>query len=710
MADKKVTVQVDTDVDDSKVKTLEQELNRIKQERLQLKIDANSAELKETEQRINGLKTFLENSKLQNIPLNINDEDIRKAEAELDALESKRLNLQMNVATDELAKAKSEEESLNGSAQFDIDVNDTAVQTAMTNLQQGINDVKAGFGEVASGFGEVMESAGRMEGTETFLSMNLGADEAKKKLSDIRSVTDALPGDDVVLQNLLSQAAIKQPGLVQKDFEQMGESAADYMAAMNNFGKSATETQQDLMNYILAGNTAEVALSPILANHIDDLKAANTPRERAVALQKALNEEHWGGVASQDTYNNKLQTFTDLIERGKINFGSMFLGVTEGAMDFIGSLDNATGGIIGMGAAFATEFGPGLFQGTQGLLSMGSSLSTMTKEGGILAGVMGKLGGAIGGAGGITGALSGAGSALMTFATGPVGIAIAVIAALAIAIYEVGKAFGWWSDIGSMFDAITTGLGEIWNSFMSNEYVIQIIGLIKQGLTDAWNAVVQFGSAIMTALTGSSGEFDILSWAINGLQTVLSVVGPIVVTYIQLMMNNFRAIYTLGQMVWPYLSAIISGAISAIRGVISGAMAIWTGLQSAWRNLQSTASSVFGAINGIVNSAGSAWHSFQSTVQGVIDGIMDKINALKDAASGLVGLVTGQGGLETSINTSSGAGGYTNVSQGNTIIFNMYGDVRDEKTIDDMIDAINNRVQFDALSNGITNNNEASGI
>ena len=629
---------------------------------------------------------------------NVEDGEVQNLDQLIEDLKSKAVGVDVEVEDGEVQAAGAEIDDLNQTAEVDIEVDDTAVQTSMANIQSGLNDVKAGFGEVAQGMGEVLSSAGRMEQTETFLSMNLGADEAKKKLQEIRSVTDELPGDDVALQNLLSQSALKDTKLGVQEFKNLGGAAADYMAAMQNFGKSSTETQQDLMNYILQGNTAEIERSPVLQAHIDKLKEGADIQERSKLLAEALNEEGWSGISQQDTYNNKLQTFSDLIERGKMNFGGLFLDATKGAMGFIGDIDQATGGVLGMGVALASEFGPGLFQGTQGLISMGSGLSTMAKQYGGIIPMIGSFGSTI----------SGAGSSLLALATGPVGIAIAAIIALAVAIYEIGKAFGWWSDLGTMFEAISAGATAMWNAFMSNEYVIQIIDLIKQGLTDAWNAIVGFGQAIMSALTGAGGEFDILSWAINGLQTVLNAVGPVVVMIIQLMIERFRQIYQAAVIIWPYIAAAVSGAIGVIRGVISGAMAIWSGLQSAWRTLQSVASSVFGAINGIVSGAGGVWNSFKSTVQGAIDGIMSKINDLKSAAEGVANLIPGLGGggIETPIVSSPtyGAGGTTSVSSGNTIIFNMYGDVRDEKTIDDMIDAINSRVQFDALSNGITSN------
>lgn len=248
-------------------------------------------------------------------------------------------------------------------------IDDTAAQIGIQNLKEGFESVKQSAGELKEVVAESLESAGRMEQMEGLLTKNMGESAAKSTIKNIRAVTDSLPGDDVSLQNLLSQAAMKDATV---DFQQMGSAAADYMAAMTNYGKNATETQQDLMNYILAGNTAEVQRSPVLQAHIDKLKEGNTIQERSLLLQQALKEEGFEGIANLDIYNNKQQQFNDMLERGKINMGNLFLTGTEGAMGFLMDLDNATGGLVGMTAAMGEMASP-LFSMVTGLgqLSMG---------------------------------------------------------------------------------------------------------------------------------------------------------------------------------------------------------------------------------------------------------------------------------------------------------------------------------------------------
>ncbi len=696
MADKQVTVKVDVDADDSKVKAIDEELQRLKMQRLQLKIDAQQSELQETEKRIESLKIFLDTVNTGNTNIHINDEDIVKAEQELESLESKKLNLQIAVADDELTQAKAEEEALNTTANVDIAVDDSAVQGAMQNINDGINQTKQGLSELAQGFNEVQQAGMQSEQNKAFLSMNLGADKAKQTYQDISDIVASMPGDDNTMRSVLSTAQALGNNLKPEEMKAATATMADYMGGSATMGKQALESQQDIMKYLLDGNTAELERGSIVSSQVDKLKEATTFMERQKAMQEVLNDLGYGGIANQDTMLNKQAEWEGMLYNSSDALSSMWLGAEKGMMDFVLGLNDATGGLAGMALVATTQFGPGLFSATQGIVTMVPGIQQLIKG-------MGGLGGIIPT---ITGAIGGAGSSLMALATGPVGIAIAAIALLAIGIYEAGKAFGWWSDVGSMLDAMKAGVMELWNAFMSNPYVIQAIDLIKQGLTDAWNAIQGFGQAIMTALGGAGGQFDILGFMVQNLGMILNAVMPIVIMVIQGIITYFRNLYTVAVTVWPMISGAISNAIGIIRGIISGAMSIWSGLQSAWRGLQSTASSVFGAINGIVSGAGSAWHSFSSTVMSAIQPIIDQINNLKNAAAGVGDLVhsIGFGGIETPSVSGGGYYGATTVTQGNTIIFNMYGDIRDEKTLDDTIDAINNRIQFEGLANGTIDN------
>ena len=112
MADKQVTIHVVANVEDGEVQSLEQLIDNIKNETAVVGVD-------------------------------VEDGDIHAADAEID--------------------------NLSRSEQVNVEVNDSAVQEAMQNINDGINQTKEGLGELASGFGEVLTAAGSAEQNKAFL-------------------------------------------------------------------------------------------------------------------------------------------------------------------------------------------------------------------------------------------------------------------------------------------------------------------------------------------------------------------------------------------------------------------------------------------------------------------------------------------------------------------------------------------------------------
>ena len=346
MPDKQVEVKVLTDVEAAKVEALENKINELQRQRLAVNIEANTQKLNEIQDKIDGIDTVIETS------VDLSDEELEELKSELADLESKKLDLQLDIEKDKLEDTKLEIEDLDDT-EIDIQVNNISAMEAIDQIGQGFDRLKQGASEVGQQLGSVLESAGKQETNKTFLEMAVGADQAAKSMNEINTVVQQLPGDDTIMQGLLSSAVAKDASLTTQALTDMGNAAADYFAAMSFYGKSATEAQQDMTNYILAGNTAELERSPILQGHIDKLKEGTTVQERAKLLQEALNEEHWGGMSQQDTYNNKLETFNGMLERGRYNLGGMFQEGAKWGMDFLMQLDASTNGLVGMGIALA---------------------------------------------------------------------------------------------------------------------------------------------------------------------------------------------------------------------------------------------------------------------------------------------------------------------------------------------------------------------
>ena len=370
MPDKKVEVEVNADVQDSEVEALEDTIRRIKLQKIQMDIDANTAKLDEINKKIEGIDNVIETT------VDLSDEELEELKTELAQLESDKLDIQLDLEKGKLEQVKSEIDSLDDEP-IKPQVDNIAAMESIEQIGQGFDRLKQGATEIGEKMGVALEAAGKQETNFAFLQNAVGnADVAKSKMEDINRIVQQLPGDDTILQGLLSSAVAKDATITSEALSSMGSSAADYFSAMSYYGKPAAEAQQDMTNYLLAGNTAELERSPILQGHIDKLKEGTTVQERALLLQQALNEEHWGGMSQQDTYNNKLETFNGMLERGQYNLGGLFQEGSKGAMDFILKLDEATNGWVGMGIA-AMGFASPLADAVMGLGQMATGMKAI---------------------------------------------------------------------------------------------------------------------------------------------------------------------------------------------------------------------------------------------------------------------------------------------------------------------------------------------
>ncbi|WP_304105299.1 hypothetical protein [Methanobrevibacter ruminantium] len=497
---------------------------------------------------------------------------------------------------------------------------DSSAQLGIQNIKEGFQSLKQGASEVGQVLTDALESAGKQETNFQFLKGALNNDEAlaQEKMNDIKKIVQRLPGDDTAVQGLLSQAIAKDADLTKDSLADIGTAYADYASAMSFYGKSGIEAQQDMTNYILAGNTAELERSPILSSHIDKLKEANTIQERSEALQEALNEEHWGGMSQQDTYNNKLETFNGMLERGKYTLGGMFQEGAKSAMDLALKLDDATGGLLGMGLAAVSFASPlsdmvvGAGQAAMGIKSLRDVYKDLT--------VMETIANAIEGEGaiahiasalGITTEAAAADGAAVSFgglaiaegaALWPILAIIGALALFGVAVYEVGKYFGWWTDVGSMIDAISAGLQRLWSAFINNPDVQSFI----QGIKDAWNGVVAaLGPVISQVMSffgiSQGGEFDIVRALILGIGAAWRNIKPAIMLIIQAI---------------TFFVGYVSNGIARAKQIIQTLQAKWTAVKNA----------ISGAASDIKNALTSPFQQAWGVVKPIYDKFETAIN------------------------------------------------------------------------------------
>ena len=592
------------------------------------------------------------------------------------------------------------------------------MQMAFQNIADGVMRAKEGVVELGRNLMETLELAGQQQQQETFLKMNIGAEGAAKQMKIINDLVADLPGDDVAIGGLLSQAAAKNAGITADELKRMGVNAADYFAAMSNYGKSSVEAQQDLTNYILTGNTAELERSPILQAHIDKLKQATTVEERNKALQEAMNEEGWSGISQQDTYNNKLETFVAMLDRGKRQMGELFLGAASGAMDFIGQLDSATGGILGMGIAIGTVAGGPMIDLVTGVGQVATGLNALKDSGAVtaLAEMLPFI---------VADEEAFFGLALAEdFALWPLIAIVAAIVAIGVAIYEVGKYFGWWTDFGSMLEAINAGVQRLWSAFINHP---DVQGFLS-ALTAAWNWLVPAVSGVVNAVlrffgVTSSSNFDFVRALIDTLgvawqaltlpiRLVIQVV-KLLWTTMNTVANNIKAAIDKIKAWWAALPGKIRSAISTVKSVITKPF------EEAYNKVKGVIDDIKSYVGGLANiSLSSITDAITKPFRDAYDAVCKQVDKIKQKANEITGGALGWlgfGGPELAYGGLDLLDNQNNTTSYTTTEFKVTNDINLSLDLRNVPDGINEDLLYEVVKesfqdktvlNALVNNND----
>ena len=262
-----------------------------------------------------------------------------------------------------------------------------------------------------------------------------------------------------------------------------------------------------------------------------------------------------------------------------------------------------------------------------------------------------------------------------TFAFGGLAIAegaalwpiLAIIAAIALfvaAVFEIGKAFGWWTDVGTMFEAIQAGIMRLWDAFINHPDVQALITAISSAfetlgswIGQAWNAILEFFGV------ANSGQFDLVRAVIDAVGLAWqSMTAPIrlVIGLVQWAIGIFNQFAT-GQMtlqgvltnIWNTITTTLSGIFTRIiTSVLRFGAQMLTNAIRAGRNfvngiinnIRNLPSRVYSILVGVVSRISSAIHQWvntaSSTVKGVITAITSPFGNVAGAISSALSGVT----------------------------------------------------------------------
>jgi len=212
------------------------------------------------------------------------------------------------------------------------------------------------------------------------------------------------------------------------------------------------------------------------------------------------------------------------------------------------------------------------------------------------------------------------------------------LAAVAVAVYEVGKYFGWWTDIGSMLDAIWAGIQRLWSAFINHPDVQSFI----QGMKDAWAALQPYiqrvVSWVQSFFTNTSGaKFDFVRALIDALgQAWNALTLPIrtVIKVVKLVISTMQKWYLTTLARINMIKALFTALPGKIKGAISGLVNVITKpFKDAYTKITGVVGDIKSAANGLKNGISiggikdkltkpfkDAWSSISKYIQKIKDG------------------------------------------------------------------------------------------
>lgn len=326
----------------------------------------------------------------------------------------------------------------------------------------------------------------------------------------------------------------------------------------------------------------------------------------------------------------------------------------------IGSIASPLMGVVGLFGQMG-QFGLQV-GGIKELLTTFKGLKTAVMEyevvqnlASIATGVYGTIVGIVTGEIGLAEAATMAWNAVL--AMNPVVWVIAALVALVAIIYEVGKAFGWWKDVGGMIDAIGAGLQRLWNAFINHPDVQAAISAISGAISVLWGWIQQAGQAIMDFFgISTSGDFDIVRALIDGIGNAWNMLKQAlspVITAIQAVIGAFNQFRSgqmdLPQFIWSVLtilgqmyvtiftrigSFVVSIGIRLVRAGVNAARNFVLGIITRLRQLPGRVFSALIAVVSRIISAGAQW------VSTVKRKALDVVNGAYNTLIGLPGKIT----------------------------------------------------------------------
>ena len=179
----------------------------------------------------------------------------------------------------------------------------------------------------------------------------------------------------------------------------------------------------------------------------------------------------------------------------------------------------------------------------------------------------------------------------------------AAVAGFIVIVEQIGEALGWWTDFGTMLDAIRAGVERLWSAFINSPQVQGAIAAVQNAISQLWNFVKPIFDWIGAAWNNlfhsdgaGSGGPDVIGQIIN----FFGQLGSIASQVFGVLQQGFQAVSYVLTPLWNMLSSLV-GIFS---GLMNGSMSWQDAIMSAITTIISGLGSFYGRIGQIALQIG----------------------------------------------------------------------------------------------------------
>ena len=215
---------------------------------------------------------------------------------------------------------------------------------------------------------------------------------------------------------------------------------------------------------------------------------------------------------------------------------------------------------------------------------------------------------------------------------------IIIGAAVVYAIYEIGKAFGWWTDVSSMVDAIWAGIQRLWSAFISHP---DVQGFIS-AMIPVWNwlqytiaSVIKWVQSFFQNNSGQKFDFvraliDTVGLAWKALTTPIRLVITVVKLVLKAIQNWYLTTLARVNMVKELFRRLPNQIRSAISSLVS---IITKPFKDAYNGVKGAVDKIKRYANGIKNiSISSITDKITKPFRDAYDSVVKWVDKIKDKA------------------------------------------------------------------------------